>query len=206
METGIKTVIFDFGNVVAHFDYGPAFARLSDFTELSAAEMRAVLNASGLPDQYELGQITSEVFLDRTLQLCRLNSNCDRPTLIEAWSNIFALNHEIADLIARLKPTHRLLLGSNTNELHALHFRRQFAATLAHFDELVLSYQVGTMKPDARFFQRCLELARCQPNECVFIDDLGANIDSARKLGMHGIVYRSGQDVRQNLARLGVTI
>ena len=42
----------------------------------------------------------------------------------------------------------RLVLASNTNELHHDWFDRAFADTLAVFDARVLSYQVGSRKPD----------------------------------------------------------
>ena len=41
----------------------------------------------------------------------------------------------------------RLLLLSNTNEMHSRQFLAQFADTLAHFDHVVLSHQVGVRTP-----------------------------------------------------------
>ena len=55
----------------------------------------------------------------------------------------------MARLVADLKRQgYTLLLGSNTNILHARFFRRHFAETLDHFDHLVFSYEVGELKPD----------------------------------------------------------
>ncbi len=73
-----------------------------------------------------------------------------------------------------------MLLGSNTNEVHAQQFRRQFAEVLSHFDALVLSYEIGQRKPNAGFYAHCQELAQAAPHEIVFIDDLPANIAGAR--------------------------
>ena len=61
-------------------------------------------------------------------------------------------------------------------------------------------------KPAAAFFDACLRLAGCAPEECVFIDDLPANVAGARACGWHGIVYTDAPDLRQQLAGLGVRL
>jgi putative hydrolase of the HAD superfamily len=204
MTEEIKTIIFDFGNVVGLFNYAPTFRKLRSLTHLSEEEIRLALETSDLPDCFECGQVSAEQFLERVIALCQLPVACDRDLLTAAWSDIFTPNHDVCALIPRLKPRYRLLLGSNTNELHARQFRRQFADVLRHFDELVLSYEVGAMKPDPRFFQRCRELARCEAAQCVFIDDRADNIDGAGACGMQGIVYNDMAELRRTLAALGV--
>ena len=89
-----------------------------------------------------------------------------------------------------------------TNELHSRHFRRQFAEALRWFDHLVLSHEIGARKPDAAFFRHCEGLAGCRPEECLFIDDLSANVAGARACGWHGIVYTTAADLRRRLAEL----
>ncbi|HWG41203.1 MAG TPA: HAD-IA family hydrolase, partial [Gemmataceae bacterium] len=89
-------------------------------------------------------------------------------------------------------------------ELHAIQFRRQFADTLAHFDALVLSHEVGLRKPCADIYTHCHKLADGQPSQCLFIDDLSANIEAARACGWQGIVYHPGLDLPRELKKLGV--
>ena len=105
-----------------------------------------------------------------------------------------------------MKRGYRLVLLSNTNELHARQFRRQFADTLAHFDALVLSHEVGLRKPCADIYAHCHRLADCPPSQCLFIDDLPANIEAARACGWQGIVYQRGLDLRRELRKLGVEV
>ena len=95
-------------------------------------------------------------------------------------------------------------MGSNTNELHARQFLEQFADRLQHFDALVLSHKIGVRKPKAGFFEHCIRLAECAPAECLFIDDLAANVAGARACGWQGIVYTSFPDLRQQLMALGI--
>jgi putative hydrolase of the HAD superfamily len=83
---------------------------------------------------------------------------------------------------------------------------RQFEETMRHFDALVLSHEVGARKPRPEFFHACQRLAGCGPAECLFIDDLPANVAGARALGWHGIVYANGTDLSRELEKHGVRV
>jgi len=47
-------------------------------------------------------------------------------------------------------------------------------------------------------------LADCAPGECVFIDDLPANVEGARACGWNGLVYRGVTELKKSLAELEV--
>ena len=51
------------------------------------------------------------------------------------------------------------MLASNTNVLHAGHFKTQFADVLRHFDALGTSYEAGARKPHPDFYAHCVRLA-----------------------------------------------
>src|SRR5439155_9754485 len=108
-------------------------------------------------------------------------------------------NHEVIALLPRLKPHYRLLLGSNTNALHSQQFCRQFADALRYFDALVFSHEVGACKPIGAFFEHCRRLAGCAAAECVFIDDLPANVAGALACGWHGIRYTDAPALQEQL-------
>lgn len=55
------------------------------------------------------------------------------------------------------------------------------------FDVIVESSQVGYRKPDPHFYAIALEMLQIEPEEAVFLDDLGINLKPARALGMHTI-------------------
>ncbi len=198
----IKTIVFDFGNVLGFFDYGITTERLARHSHLSADAIRRFIYGGELEDAYESGRITSADFLRRVRQGCGLT--CPDEALTEAYSDMFWPNEEVCALVPRLKPHYRLLLGSNTTELHSRHFVRQFAGTLRHFDGLVLSHEVGARKPRPEFFRHAERLAGCKATECLFIDDMPANVVGARACGWQGIVYTRGIDLAAELAKAGV--
>src|SRR5262245_62190179 len=131
----IETIVFDFGNVVGFFDHRRALDRMARHTDFTADEIWAAAYTRELEDALESGRIRGADFLRRLRELCRLR--CDDDVLAAAFADIFWPNENVCALIPGLKPRYRLLLGSNTNELHARQFRRQFADVLRHFDALV---------------------------------------------------------------------
>lgn len=77
---------------------------------------------------------------------------------------------------------------------------------LDHFDSVTLSAEEGVMKPDPRIFEIALGRAGVQPGEAVFVDDFGANVEGARRVGMQAIHFQSTDQVLRELAELtGVT-
>jgi HAD superfamily hydrolase (TIGR01509 family) len=73
------------------------------------------------------------------------------------------------------------------------------------FDILVDSSELGIRKPDPRIYRHTLaELGGVSAQEAVFLDDYRANVEAARRLGMHGIVV--GSDPADALAELDALI
>ena len=55
---------------------------------------------------------------------------------------------------------------------------------LARFELIVESSKVGVRKPELRFYELACESLGVEPNECVFLDDLGVNLKPAAAMGM----------------------
>jgi putative hydrolase of the HAD superfamily len=155
-----------------------------------------------LETDYEMGRISTAQFLREARARGRLR--CHDGEVAEAWADIFWPNPEVADLLPVLKSRVRMVLGSNTNELHSRHFRRQFADTLQHFHALVLSHEIGARKPDVAFFRHCQLQAGCPAERCLFIDDLPTNVAGAEACGLRGHVYTGTDDLRRRLVSFGL--
>lgn len=56
-------------------------------------------------------------------------------------------------------------------------------------DLIVYSHEEGLTKPDAAIYQRTCERLDVAADEVVFVDDLRANVEASRALGMHGILF-----------------
>ncbi|HEV3203938.1 MAG TPA: HAD family phosphatase [Gemmataceae bacterium] len=196
----IKTLVFDFGNVVCFFDHRLVTTRLAPYGDIPAEDLHGFIFGGSLEDAYEKGQVTSEAFRQIIREKAKLR--CSDELFDSSYCEIFWPNPDVWNLLPLLKTRYRLILGSNTTELHARHFCRQFEDTLKYFDGLALSFQIGARKPDPTFFKHCLKLADCSSSECIFIDDLPANVEGARACGWHGLVYTGIRDLKKSLAGL----
>ena len=200
----ITTLVFDFGNVIGFFDHWIAIRQLASLMDLSAETIRERLFTAELEDGYESGRLSTPDVLRRVRQLCGFRGS--DAEIESAFADMFWPNEEVCRLVPALKPRYQLFLLSNTNDMHCRWFRRQFAETLAHFDALFFSHEIGICKPHQAIYEHCLRRMKCRPAECVFIDDLPANIAAARTCGWHGIVYTDFPALSRELSRFDVTV
>lgn len=70
------------------------------------------------------------------------------------------------------------------------------------FDTVVISAEVGLVKPDPRIYQLILKSLGVSPEQAVFIDDSSENIEAARSLSMSGILFTSPKAVTSELEQL----
>jgi putative hydrolase of the HAD superfamily len=71
------------------------------------------------------------------------------------------------------------------------------------FDAVVISAEVGMRKPEERIFRHAAQLLGLPPAECVFVDDLEANVLAAEALGMTGVWHA---DPAETVTRLGALV
>jgi putative hydrolase of the HAD superfamily len=75
------------------------------------------------------------------------------------------------------------------------------------FDKFIgvaISAHIGVLKPCEKIYQYLLDRYQLVPQDTVFIDDLHANVEGARMVGMKGIHFSDAASCRNELKRLGV--
>jgi putative hydrolase of the HAD superfamily len=85
---------------------------------------------------------------------------------------------------------------------------RQTAKWLAQFDHLSFSGELKMAKPGLEIYRSCLGALRVPAQEALFLDDREVNVMAARAVGMHGIVFRSVEELSPELEpyRLGLSL
>lgn len=59
------------------------------------------------------------------------------------------------------------------------------------FDHFIESRLVGLSKPDPRLYEHALKIIGCMPGETIFLDDIGINLKTPRKMGIHTILVKN---------------
>lgn len=181
----IHAFLFDIGNVIVRFDFTRALravAALSDVTDEAAALQR--IDAVKLT--YEDGQITRDAFLKEAFAL--LNYRGTREQFIAAWQDIFWANEPMHALIRSLHGRYPIHLLSNTNDMHVEGLFRDFDIFQC-VTTGVYSHEVAASKPNPRIYAIACEKCGIDPATTFFIDDLAANIETARKAGFQAHHY-----------------
>jgi putative hydrolase of the HAD superfamily len=70
------------------------------------------------------------------------------------------------------------------------------------YHAVVISGEVGMRKPEERIFRHAASLIGLEPGECVFIDDMEANVRAAEAMGMHGVLHTEPEATVQALGKL----
>jgi FMN phosphatase YigB (HAD superfamily) len=200
----IRTIFFDFGNVIGFFDHQRAIEKLVKFTDLNAIELSLRLYGGPIVDDYEIGKITTAEYVREAKLNGRLT--CTQDEFLACFCDIFWRNPEVCDIIPKLKPRYRVVLASNTVDAHFRRYVADYADVFVHFNHLVASHHARARKPHMEFFTYAHQFALAEPDECLFVDDLDVNIETAEHFGWKGIVYRPEGTLVDKLRQAGVQI
>lgn len=142
------------------------------------------------------GSITTEEFWER------FSSRTGRRVNEDLWALYFhpGPNLEVIAIIRELKKEARVVVGTNTLEPH---FRvHEQNGDYRLFDAVYASQRMGLVKPDPAFYTYLLDKEGCQPEQTVFVDDAEINVEAARRLGIHGLVFTGAAALRRDLVAL----
>jgi epoxide hydrolase-like predicted phosphatase len=115
-------------------------------------------------------------------------------------------------LFATIKPDERMI--DAVRAIHKAGFRTglvsnswggsSYAADLLGdlFDDVVVSGRVGLRKPDPEIYRLAAKLVDVQPEDCVFVDDISANVKGAEAVGMTALLHRTADATLPELERL----
>ena len=191
-RTSVRAVLFDFGGVITTSPFD-AFRSFEQERGLPAGFLQAInLNSpnNNAWARFERGELSAEAFDAsfatesreaghevRGLEVVALVYGKVRPRMIEAVKRC-------RDRFITACLTNNFLVSPAV----ALPGRgREWADALALFDEVIESSKVGVRKPEKAFYELACAKLSINPEEAVFLDDLGANLKPARAMGMRTI-------------------
>ena len=197
-----NVIFFDLGNVLVHVFPERAIRRLAALLKTTEQTVHAMWqdNKSHF-SEYEKGLITSFQLFERIFKDNRLIKVED---FYSAFTAMFELNQDVAELAASLSKNYRLSIISNTNQLHFDKIMSEYGDVMALFSKPVTSFEAHVQKPDGEIFRCALKKLACAADDAILIDDKNENVDAARGIGIHGIQYSSSEKLKQQLIELGV--
>lgn len=194
----IKAVIFDFGGVILRTINPEPRQQLAARLGVSLHDLYHQIFSSESARLATLGSIrTSEHW--KQVQFHLNISNEELPRVIQQFWDGDRLDYSLVGYLRSLRPRYKTALLSNAWDNVRGLIENEWKIASA-FDEVIISAEVGLMKPDHRIFQLALDRLGVAPGEAVFVDDFSENIDGARWLGLHAVLFQSTD---QTIAELG---
>jgi putative hydrolase of the HAD superfamily len=199
----IRAVFFDFGGVLSTSPFD-AFASYEERSGLPPGFIRT-LNSTNPDDNawahLERGDVTLAEFAERfEREAVALGRRVDGREVLSCLSG--EIRPQMIEAVRRCRG--RLTTGLLTNNfVTAESSLDAHVDVLALFDIVVESSRTGVRKPEPRFYEIACELAGVEPNEVVFLDDLGINLKPAAAMGMTTIKVT---DADRALAELAAVV
>jgi HAD superfamily hydrolase (TIGR01509 family) len=182
-----SVIVFDLGMVLVLFDYNIALERLEKIERgIGVNYLNHYKSNYETHRQFERGDISEEEFLKETMIV--FDGGIDKETFKKIYSEIFTVNDDVAALLPELKKNYKLMLLSNTNSIHKEYGWKNYMF-LKYFDKLVLSYEVGAVKPEEKIYRAVEKASNRPPYEHIFIDDVKEYAEAAINYGWDGIQF-----------------
>lgn len=198
----IDTVVYDFGNVLVHWDpYGA-------FGGHERAAVEAWMAAVDFP-AFNHRQDAGRTWAEARTELAETRP--ELVDLLDAYVENFAgtLGGPVAGseaLVRELKGLGLRLLGLTNWSADLFHHAEPVAPAVGLMDDVLVSGRVGLAKPDPRIFELLVERFDVDPARAVFVDDSPRNVAAAAGVGFHAVHFTSTPAFRRALRDLGVPV
>lgn len=202
----IRTIIFDIGRVLVRVNVANAKAGLAKGLSLSPEELWTAIEKDPRWQDWQEGRMSPHDWYVNLTR--RLGVTMDFAQFQEVWNS--ALDPEPIhpnSLFGGLERKYRLGLLSNTDPLHVSRLESGYEF-MQYFPPATRTYScvVGASKPDQAIYKAALKACRAKAEETVYIDDIGAYVEAARRLGMQGIQFQSAEQLREEFKGLGISV
>jgi epoxide hydrolase-like predicted phosphatase len=192
----IRAVFFDFGGVIMRTEYQSPRQKLAERFNMDYDEMDKAVFGSDSARRASLGEITEDAHWSAVMKRFKQPAS-----EMQAFrSNFFGgdvIDHKLVEYIRALRGNFHTGLISN-----AWSGLREFLAKeklIDLFDTVIISAEIGAVKPSAKIYEVALNQAKVGASEAVFVDDMPINIEACEKVGMKGILFN---DPEKSLSRL----
>jgi epoxide hydrolase-like predicted phosphatase len=195
----IKAVFFDLGGVIVRTEFQAPRQQLAEKLGMEYDDLSKIVFDSESGLRAALGEITSADHWASVLQ--RLKRPASELSLIR--DEFFAgdiVDRTLVAYIRSLRGRYKTGLISNAwSDLRDFIVREKFDDA---FDKMIISAEVGAVKPEPKIFQIALEQFGVSPNESVFVDDFKANIVGCEKVGIKGIHFKDAESTMKQLKEI----
>jgi 2-haloacid dehalogenase len=203
MTSHIKAIIFDYGNVLLEWDPRNVYSRYFPNDPEGMEHFLDEVNFMDWNMQQDKGRPFAEGVAILSQQFPQHSH------LIQAYHDhwIDSVGESITgtvEILKRLKGAGYPLYGLSNWSAETFPSARAKYNFFDMFDDMVISGEVGHVKPDPEIFQIVLDRIGRPARECLLIDDSLPNIEQANRMGFVTIHFQSSAQLKTDLGNLGL--
>jgi epoxide hydrolase-like predicted phosphatase len=195
----LRAVFVDFGGVLMRTEDQEPRLRLAERLGVPPGRLETLIFESKSSLSASIGEITEAAHWQWVADT--LGISCQETEKLAA--DFFSgdrLDTVLIEFLRSLRPQRRIGLISNAwSGLRDYISRSDFADV---FDELVISAEVGLVKPDPRIYHLALDRLAVTPEESLFLDDMPANVQAALSIGMQAVQFTRPEETMAELKRI----
>jgi epoxide hydrolase-like predicted phosphatase len=195
----VKAVFFDLGGVIVRTEFQAPRQQLAERLGMEYDDLdKLVFNSdSGL--KAAMGEITSADHWAALMKRLKRPA-AELSTIRDEFFAGDIVDRTLVEYIRSLRGKYKTGLISNAwSDLRDFVVREKFDDA---FDKMIISAEVGAMKPEPRIFQIALEQFGVKPKEAIFVDDFYINIEGSEKVGIKGIHFKDAESIIKQLKKL----
>lgn len=196
----VEAVVFDFGGVLVRTEDRKPRSDLAARLGMTYDELSALIFESQSAIQAMKGEITTDVHWAAVQKSLGLSDAEIEQARTEFWAGD-VLDENLVNLLRDLRPRYSTVLLSNAWD----DLRQMIEEVLQiddAFDRMVISAEIGLVKPDLEIFQWLISQLGIEPAKAVFVDDFLHNVEGARAAGLLAIHFKSADQVLGELQAL----
>ena len=200
MFTPIKAVIFDFGGVLLEWDPRNLYQHFFPGQPQAMDDFLAEINFYEWNAHQDKGRTFAEGIAELSAQFPQ------HVNLIQAYydnweDSITGAIQGTVEILRALKIKGYPLFGLSNWSAETYPRARRKYPFFDLFDDIILSGEVKLNKPDPAIFNLLLNKIGYSAPECILIDDSQPNADAAKALGFHTVLFKSPQQLGQELKK-----
>ncbi len=182
----VKTIFVDLGGVLIENPAEPFIRYSASKLHVSPSVLKPSLGKF-LPD-WQKGKYSESEFWDQVTSDYGKPQKISESIWTQALQSCYQEKSDVFKQIQMFKKNgYELALLSNTEAPVVAYIRNRSSFSL--FDTLIVSCEIGLIKPYKDIFEYALKAMKTTASESVFIDDRQENIEGAEAIGIHGILF-----------------
>jgi putative hydrolase of the HAD superfamily len=197
----IQVLVSDLGKVLLPFEVERVWQALNPHFGVSHDEARSIVQALFKETGFGAGGVAGREFYAHMVE--RTGLRLPYEAFCVAWSDMFWEDEAVIRLVAEAPVEKRYLL-SNTNDIHWEFIAQRYPHVLATFDQVLTSHELRMEKPDPEIYRWVIRDSGYPPEAHLFIDDIAANVEGARSVGMDAILHTDSESLWQEMMNRGL--